>query len=542
FVAYSDSVGNATDTRYVTNKPDLSKLKFTVAEKTDVSPRPVVFTDSPGYSNDTYSIPNVIGVQYTVNNRTVAAGTYPGSGQVHISAKPARGFSFAENVLTQWTHSFKASIDSAIPKIIGTPKVGEMLTVEPGSWTPSTNFTYQWAANGTNIIGSTKSTLLLTADLANKAITVKVAGTLAGYTNTSETSVPTTKIDPGITPVNPKKPEIDQITGSYTIPSVTGVNYLVNGEPRPSGTYKSGYSKVSITAEAQTGYALSGTVSWSFDLRKKIAIATEPKVNYSTRVLSIPSVAGVSYYVDGVFKKSGTHKFSKQITVTAKASAANYQVAAKSWKYDLRTNVAASKPVFDAKKNTVKIPSKTGVAYYVNGTKKKAGTHKYTGTGTVTAKASSNGYKLKGTTSWKFDNRNSVTASKPAFDAKKNTVKIPSKTGVAYYVNGTKKKTGTHKYTGTGTVTAKASSNGYKLKGTTSWKFDNRNSVTASKPAFDAKKNTVKIPSKTGVAYYVNGTKKKTGTHKYTGKVTVAAEPSSGGYKLKGTRNWSAKL
>ncbi|MFK0085459.1 hypothetical protein, partial [Glutamicibacter sp. NPDC090743] len=46
FVAYSDSVGNATDTRYVTNKPDLSKLKFTVAGTTaDVAP-PVLNTVS----------------------------------------------------------------------------------------------------------------------------------------------------------------------------------------------------------------------------------------------------------------------------------------------------------------------------------------------------------------------------------------------------------------------------------------------------------------------------------------------------------------
>ncbi|MHA7227956.1 hypothetical protein, partial [Glutamicibacter soli] len=61
-------------------------------------------------------------------------------------------------------------------------------------------------------------------------------------------------------------------------------------------------------------------------------------------------------------------------------------------------------------------------------------------------------------------------------------------------------------------------------------------------PAFDAKKNTVKIPAKTGAAYYINGTKKKAGTYKYTGRVTVTAKPSTGAYKLKGTTSWSAKL
>ncbi|MGJ9402892.1 hypothetical protein [Arthrobacter sp. KK5.5] len=58
---------------------------------------------------------------------------------------------------------------------------------------------------------------------------------------------------------------------------------------------------------------------------------------------------------------------------------------------------------------TVKIATTTGVAYYVNSIRKTAGTHTYTGTGTVTAKASTSSYMLAGTVSWKFDNRNAVT-------------------------------------------------------------------------------------------------------------------------------------
>ncbi|MFB0836369.1 hypothetical protein ACETWP_17405, partial [Arthrobacter halodurans] len=68
------------------------------------------------------------------------------------------------------------------------------------------------------------------------------------------------------------------------------------------------------------------------------------------------------------------------------------------------------------------------------------------------------------------------------FSASANTVKIPSKTGVVYYVNGVRKGTGTHTYAGIGTVTTKASTGSYKLAGTQSWKFDNRNAVTPTKP------------------------------------------------------------
>ena len=138
--------------------------------------------------------------------------------------------------------------------------------------------------------------------------------------------------------------------------------------------------------------------------------------------------------------------------------------------------------------------------------------------------------------------RTAVTPAKPVFSASANTVKIPTPSGITYYINGVKKTAGTHKYTGTGTVTANAANGSHKLTGTTSWKFDNRNSVKPTKPIFNASKNTVKIPAKTGVTYYVNGVKKKTGTHKYKGKVTVTTKASNSSYKLTGTQKWIVRL
>jgi uncharacterized protein with LGFP repeats len=51
---------------------------------------------------------------------------------------------------------------------------------------------------------------------------------------------------------------------SYTIPAVTGVDYLVNNSIKAAGTY-SANTKITITAVAKTGYVLSGTATWTKD-------------------------------------------------------------------------------------------------------------------------------------------------------------------------------------------------------------------------------------------------------------------------------------
>jgi hypothetical protein len=436
-----------------------------------------------------------------------------------------------------------ASLASVIPTITGTPTVGNTLSAVPGAWSPAgVEFAYQWSADGAKIDGAMTVTLDVGPELAGKTVTVTVTGSKPGYTTTSKSSAATEKVATATIAVVPSAPTSVAATGRYTIPSALGVEYRVNGTVKAAGTYASGYTKVTITAVAKPGYTVSGTVSWILDLSKKTVTAPAPSVNYTTKTITLPRVTGVSYSIDGVLKSAASHKATTQTTVSAKASAANYVVTAKAWKYDLRTAVTPAKPVFSASGNTVKIPAKTGVTYYVNGVFKKAGTHTYAGTGTVTTKASSGSYKLAGSTSWTFDNRNAVTPTKPVFSASGNTVKIPARTGVAYYINGVLKKAGTYKYTGTGTVTTKASSGSYKLAGTTSWKFDNRNAVTPTKPVFSAFANTVKIPAKTGVTYYVNNVLKKAGTHKYTGNVTVTTKASSGSYKLTATQKWTARL
>ena len=51
---------------------------------------------------------------------------------------------------------------------------------------------------------------------------------------------------------------------SYTIPSTTGVDYVVNGAVAPAGTYNAADgATVTVTAQAQAGFSLTGTTTFT---------------------------------------------------------------------------------------------------------------------------------------------------------------------------------------------------------------------------------------------------------------------------------------
>ncbi|PVZ56387.1 hypothetical protein [Arthrobacter sp. H-02-3] len=79
-------------------------------------------------------------------------------------------------------------LTSAIPTIEGTVKAGNVLTVNRGTWSWGTAFTYRWLRNGVPISGATESTYKVrTADKGTK-LTVRVTGSRFGYTTVSRTS------------------------------------------------------------------------------------------------------------------------------------------------------------------------------------------------------------------------------------------------------------------------------------------------------------------------------------------------------------------
>ncbi|MFF8187210.1 beta strand repeat-containing protein [Microbacterium sp. NPDC016588] len=77
-----------------------------------------------------------------------------------------------------------------IPKISGTPVVGEKLTATAGTWTPApVTLAYQWQRDGVAIAGATATTYTTVAADKGKTLTVQVTGTKAGYATVTATSI-----------------------------------------------------------------------------------------------------------------------------------------------------------------------------------------------------------------------------------------------------------------------------------------------------------------------------------------------------------------
>ena len=104
--------------------------------------------------------------------------------------------------------------NSTAPTITGTPKVGETLTAQNGTWTNSpTSFQYQWqrcggaGANCVAISGAVQKTYLLTQADSNRTIRVQVLAVNADGSNTAR-SGPTGVVAASTAPQNGARPTI----------------------------------------------------------------------------------------------------------------------------------------------------------------------------------------------------------------------------------------------------------------------------------------------------------------------------------------------
>lgn len=134
-------------------------------------------------------------------------------------------------------------LTSAKPTITGTPKVGQLLTALPGSWSPNPiAFDYQWLRDGLAIAGAVSATYTPTGSDNGSPISVRVTGSATGYQAASTTSDPTTIA-----------------AGDFTtaLPTISGV------------------ATVGQTLSAEPGSWVPGTVTFSYQwLRTGLPIAT----------------------------------------------------------------------------------------------------------------------------------------------------------------------------------------------------------------------------------------------------------------------------
>lgn len=116
--------------------------------------------------------------------------------------------------------------------ILGTGKVGDTLTVDPGTWQPETvEFSYLWKVDGVAIPGATNVAFVPTADVVHKSLTVQVTGQLSGYTPASAESAAMTVISVQPKPLVPRPSE-------HTLSATPSAQGKVTLHPKPQVTQK----------------------------------------------------------------------------------------------------------------------------------------------------------------------------------------------------------------------------------------------------------------------------------------------------------------
>jgi hypothetical protein len=144
--------------------------------------------------------------------------------RVRVTATNADGSASAESSQTQAVAAATSSAapkNTALPTISGTPRVGQTLTADNGSWSGSpTSFAYQWQrCNADNLVGcvdvvgaTAKTYLLRLADLGFR-LRVKVTAKNAKGAATA-TSAPTAIVAPTVTITN-KRPTLTILSARF---------------------------------------------------------------------------------------------------------------------------------------------------------------------------------------------------------------------------------------------------------------------------------------------------------------------------------------
>jgi hypothetical protein len=154
------------------------------------------------------------------------------------------------------------------PSIIGTAKVGNILTVRTSTWEPKpVALTYQWNRNGNAIAGATNPTYTVVPADAGTQITISVTGAKAGFTSATKTSAATARVpQPIITGVAPTVSGVLKVgqkltakAGAWTPQPVTVTyQWKRNGVAIPGATATT-YSLVAADKGATITVATTGT-------------------------------------------------------------------------------------------------------------------------------------------------------------------------------------------------------------------------------------------------------------------------------------------
>lgn len=106
-------------------------------------------------------------------------------------SKPSQGYAELEG--TWLSFGPDQTVDLGTPQILGTPRVGDILTASVSAPSGAT-LEYQWMIDGVVVEGATGATLELVSAYQGKHATVRVTASLDGYVTASEISAPSKSV------------------------------------------------------------------------------------------------------------------------------------------------------------------------------------------------------------------------------------------------------------------------------------------------------------------------------------------------------------
>jgi len=171
-----------------------------------------------------------------------------------------------------------------VPAIAGTPRVGEVLTADPGAWDPTLVLSYQWSRDGVALPGATGSSYLVVPADAGASLTVTVTGASEGVEPTSATSDPTAPVALGLLTA-----PVPTIAGTARV-GVTLTARPGTWAPAATVTYQWYRSGTAISGATKPTYTLAAA-----DLGKRLTVAvTGSSVGYATATTTSAATAAVA--------------------------------------------------------------------------------------------------------------------------------------------------------------------------------------------------------------------------------------------------------
>jgi hypothetical protein len=255
-----------------------------------------------------------------------------------------------------------AFASSPVPRIDGSPIIGESLSVEQGVWDADTNITYSWR-RGKTVVGTSSEYTVQAAD-RNSPLTVTVTGTKLGFVTTAKTSSATSLVtgpfttigNPTITGTLGVGKVLTANTGTWSPAPTFSYQWFRNGEAISKANLRT-YTlvaadylaaiSVTVTATAKGYVPTSRSISGAFSISKgTFATALAPKIDGVLKVgnlltASTPNwnpIATLTYqwFLDGVAIEGADNK-SWQVTPSAPGHTVSVNVTGSAYGYESRT-------------------------------------------------------------------------------------------------------------------------------------------------------------------------------------------------------------